>query len=86
MKLSKELKELEKYLIGLLIRLGGTEIESTIAVALMRVHNCHEEIAEWVMTFRGKEEQLTLSSYMTHLYDLTQELQQTQPDNECLLY
>ena len=72
MKLTKERKELEKWLIGLLIRLGGTEIEVTIAIALMRVHDCHVEMAEWVLTFRGKEDMLTWQMYMSHLYDLTE--------------
>ena len=72
MELTKERKELEKWLIGLLIRLGGTEIEVTIAVALMRVHGCHVEMAEWVVTFRDKEDMLTWQMYMSHLYDLTE--------------
>ena len=73
--MSEDVKELEKWLIGLLISLGGTEIESTIAVALMRVHNCHEAMAEWAISFRGKEDILCLQAYMSHLYDLTNEIQ-----------
>ena len=32
-------------------------------------------MAEWAVSYRGKEDMLCLQAYMSHLYDLTNEIQ-----------
>lgn len=66
-------KELENCLIGLMRSLEMTEVRIILSLALIRVHRLHEEMVEWVASYREKKDSLTVQAFMSKLNELTEE-------------
>ena len=66
-------RELENCLIELMRSLGMTEVRMMLSLALIRVHRLHEEMVEWVASYRGKEDSLTVQAFMLKLNELTED-------------
>lgn len=68
----ENISELEDILVGLLIELKAPIITQMIALAIIRAGNLHQEMVNWVATFSGKEDMLTVQSFMSKLHELTE--------------
>lgn len=64
------ISELEDILVGLLIELKAPMITQMIALAIIRAGSLHQEMVNWVATFSGKEDMLTIQAFMSKLHEL----------------
>ena len=72
--------ELEKGIIGLMSALGISEVRMMFSLALIRVYHLHEDMAEWMVGYIGREDTLTVQAFMSKLNELTEE----EDDPRCL--
>lgn len=64
-------EELEDILIGLMKSLGMSMYRGVFSMALIRAHHLHEEMIEWIASYKGKEDTLTAQAFMSKLNELT---------------
>jgi hypothetical protein len=65
-------EELEDILIGLMKSLGMSMYRGGVfSMALIRAHHLHEEMIEWIASYKGKEDALTAQAFMSKLNALT---------------
>lgn len=64
-------EELESCLIGLMQNLGISKVRMMLSLAIIRVHHLHEEMIEWIASYKGKEDTLTAQAFMSKLKKLT---------------
>ena len=72
--------ELEKGIIGLMRSLGMPSARIMFIIALIRVYHLHEELAEWMVGYIGREDTLTVQAFMSKLNELTDESDNTDKD------
>ena len=66
-------KELEEGLIGLMDTLGMSKVRMMLSLALIRRHEIHEEMAEWIASFHNTERTMTVQSFLLKVKELTKE-------------
>lgn len=64
-------EELESCLIGLMQNLGISKVRMMLSLAIIRAHHLHEEMIEWIASYKGKEDTLTAQAFMSKLKKLT---------------
>lgn len=69
----KGIEILEDGLIGLMRELGMSKVRMIFSLALIRSHQIHLPMAKWVLSYRGKEDTLTLQSFTAKLNELIAE-------------
>ena len=65
-------EELESCLIGLMQNLGISKVRMMLSLAIIRVHHLHEEMIEWIASYKGKEDTLTAQAFMSKLGRLSE--------------
>lgn len=63
--------ELEKGIIGLMSALGISEVRMMLSLALIRVYQLHEEMAEWIASYHNSDRDMTAQAFMSKLNELT---------------
>ena len=66
-------KELEEVLIWLIQDLGISKVRMMLSLAIIRAHHLHEEMIEWIASYKGKEDTLTAQAFMSKIRELTDE-------------
>lgn len=65
-------EELESCLIGLMQDLGISKVRMMLSLAIIRAHHLHEEMIEWIASYKGKEDTLTAQAFMSKLGRLSE--------------
>ena len=71
----KGIEILEDGLIGLMKELGMSKVRMMLSLALIRSHQIHLPMTKWVLSYRGKENTLTIQSFTAKLNELIAEAQ-----------
>ena len=69
--MSEEVKELRSILIGLLYELEVPTVRIMATMAIIRACHIEQEMINWIATFSGKEDTLTIQAFMSKLNELT---------------
>lgn len=69
--MSEEVKELRSILIGLLHELEVPTVRIMVTMAIIRAFHIEQEMINWIATFYGKEDTLTIQAFMSKLNELT---------------
>ena len=72
--------ELEKGIIGLMSALGISEVRMMFSLALIRTHQIHEEMVEWIASYHNSDRDMTAQDFMSKLNELTDESDNTDKD------
>ena len=71
MRKDEYISELEDILIGLLYELEVPTVRIMATMAIIRAFHIEQEMINWVATFSGKEDTLTIQAFMSKLNELT---------------
>lgn len=72
--------ELEKVIIGLMSALGISKVRMMFSLALIRTHQIHEEMVEWIASYHNSDRDMTAQDFMSKLNELTDESDNTDKD------
>ncbi len=64
-------RELNRMLIRLLDGLGQDRVQIMVTMAIIRAFHIEQEMINWIATFYGKEDTLTIQAFMSKLNELT---------------
>lgn len=64
-------RELNRMLIRLLDGLGQNRVRITAIMAMITACHLQQEMVDWIATFYGKEDTLTIQAFMSKLEELT---------------
>lgn len=66
-------EELEDILIGLMNELDISTVRMMLSLALIRRHEIHEEMIDWIASFHNTERTMTAQSFLLKVKELTKE-------------
>ena len=69
--MTKEERELIDIFIMLLKGLGVGKVQAAIYIAIIQACKVHQEMADWAVTYYGKESNMTIEAFTSKLNELT---------------